>query len=55
VNAHKTWTGEPGKCTCPRMVVATLAETLGCPCGCPCGWLWRPGIGFVHVLPGRSR
>lgn len=44
------WLGEPAQCTCARMVVATLEETLGCPAG----WRWVPGTGWVHV-PGRPR
>jgi hypothetical protein len=39
------WPGEPEKCMCTRMAVATLEETLDCPVG----WLWVPGTGFVHA------
>jgi hypothetical protein len=49
VNADVTWAGEPATCRCRRVIVPTLAETLGCPCG----WWLAPGIGWVHTLPGR--
>jgi len=45
------WPGEPETCTCTRMVVATIKETLGCPER----WGYVPGIGWVHVLTGRRR
>ena len=38
------WPGEPEQCTCTRLVVATLEETLGCPAG----WRYAPGTGWVH-------
>ena len=43
------WPGQPETCTCTRMVVATIEETLACPYG----WRYAPGTGWVHVLPAR--
>jgi hypothetical protein len=43
------WPGQPLRCTCTRMVVATLEETLGCPFG----WRYVPGTGWAHPRPAR--
>ena len=45
------WPGEPARCTCTRMVEATLEETLDCPAG----WRWLPwAASWIHA-PGRPR
>jgi hypothetical protein len=40
------WAGEPDKCRCTCMVVATIEETMECPRD----WRWVPEIGmWVHA------
>jgi hypothetical protein len=40
------WIGEPDRCTCTRMIVEDLADTLGCPAG----WRFVAGTGWCHNL-----
>lgn len=42
---------EPARCTCTRIAVPTLEETLGCPD------LWQemPDGIWVHIWPPRKR
>ena len=49
MSVRVTWTGQPATCHCHRIIVASLAETLGCPYV----WAYWPGIGWAHTLPGR--
>lgn len=49
MNGQRRWIGEPEKCTCRRIVVATIGETLSCPLG----WRYDPRFGWLHLLPGR--
>lgn len=51
MNANVSWAGEPRRCTCTTMVVATLEETLGCPFM----WSQLPSGDWAHVLPVRVR
>jgi hypothetical protein len=51
VTANVHWAGEPGRCECSRVIVATIDETLTCPYG----WRWVPGTGWVHSWPLRRR
>ncbi len=41
--------GEPAECTCTRMVVPAIGETLDCPLA----WRYVPGTGWLHPLPAR--
>lgn len=47
--ANASWAGQPERCTCRRMVVATIEETLDCPAG----WRYAPGIGWLHPFPPK--
>lgn len=51
MNANAQRPGAPAVCTCTRMVVATLAETLRCPGR----WYQAPDGTWVHVLPARRK
>lgn len=42
--------GEPVTCTCTRMVVGTVEETMSCPAG----WYAVEGVGWVHVLAAAT-
>jgi hypothetical protein len=39
--------GEPVRCTCKQVAVATLEETLTCPAG----WIGIKGLGWFHAMP----
>ena len=39
--------GEPVRCTCKQVAVATLEETLACPAR----WIGLAGLGWFHAMP----
>jgi hypothetical protein len=51
MTAPVRWAGEPEQCSCIRIVVATIEETLACPYG----WRLVPGTGWVHSWPPRRQ